>query len=139
MMPRVLYSMATRHELPSVLGRVHPRFRTPHVAIIANAIIALAMSLYSSFAQAATFAAIARLAVFASTCAALIALKRRGGPAPAFQLPGGTFIAAGGVAFSLWLLSTRNATELWILVGIVAAATIFTMATRRGISAPRPY
>ncbi len=139
MMPRVLYSMATRHELPSVLGRVHPRFRTPHVAIIANAIIALAMSLYSSFAQAATFAAIARLAVFASTCAALIALKRRGGPAPAFQLPGGTFIAAGGVAFSLWLLSTRNATELWILVGIVAAATIFTMATRRSISAPRPY
>ena len=139
MMPRVLYSMATRHELPSVLGRVHPRFRTPHVAIIANAIIALAMSLYSSFAQAATFAAIARLAVFASTCAALIALKRLGGPAPAFQLPGGTFIAVGGVAFSLWLLSTRNATELWILVGIVAAATIFTMATRRGISAPRPY
>ena len=139
MMPRVLYSMATRHELPSVLGRVHPRFRTPHVAIIANAIIALAMSLYSSFAQAATFAAIARLAVFASTCAALIALKRRGGPAPAFQLPGGTFIAVGGVAFSLWLLSTRNATELWILVGIVAAATIFTMATRRSISAPRPY
>ena len=139
MMPRVLYSMATRHELPSVLGRVHPRFRTPHVAIIANAIIALAMSLYSSFAQAATFAAIARLAVFASTCAALIALKRRGGPAPAFQLPGGTLIAVGGVAFSLWLLSTRNATELWILVGIVAAATIFTMATRRSISAPRPY
>ena len=139
MMPRVLYSMATRHELPAVLGRVHPRFRTPHVAIVANAIIALAMSLYSSFAQAATFAAIARLAVFASTCAALIALKRRGGPAPAFQLPGGTVIAVGGVAFSLWLLSTRNATELWILVGIVAAATIFTMATRRGISAPRPY
>ena len=139
MMPRVLYSMATHHELPSLLGRVHPRFRTPHVAIIANASIALVMALYSSFAQAATFAAIARLTVFASTCAALIALKRRGGPAPAFQLPGGTVIAIGGLAFSFWLLSTRNATELWILFGIVACATLFTLATRRGISAPRPY
>jgi len=138
MMPRVLYSMATHHELPSLLGRVHPRFRTPHVAIIANASIALVMALYSSFAQAATFAAIARLTVFASTCAALIALKRRG-PAPAFQLPGGTVIAIGGLAFSLWLLSTRNATELWILVGIVACATLFTLATRRGISTRRLY
>ena len=139
MMPRVLYSMAARDELPALLGRVHPRFRTPHIAIIANAIVALTMALYSSFAQAATFAAIARLTVFASTCAALIALRRRGGQAPAFQVPGGTLVAAGGVAFSLWLLSTRNATELWILFGIVAAATIFTIATRRGISAPRPY
>ena len=65
MMPRVLYSMATHRELPAVVGRVHPRFRTPHIAIVANAIVALAMALYSSFAQAATFAAIARLVVFA--------------------------------------------------------------------------
>ena len=87
MMPRVLYSMA-QQEFP-LLGRVHRRFRTPHVAIIANAILALAMGLYSSFAQAATFAAIARLAVFASTCAALVALRRTGAPAPAFRLPEG--------------------------------------------------
>ena len=142
MMPRVLYSMATHGELPGLLGRVHARFRTPHVAIIVNASIALAMALYSSFAQAATFAAIARLTVFASTCAALIALKRGGGPAPAFQLPGGTFIAIGGVTFSIWLLSTRNSTELWILVAIIAAGVVFRgfkTEARRGISAPRPY
>jgi APA family basic amino acid/polyamine antiporter len=140
MMPRVLYSMAVHHELPSLLGKVHPRFRTPHIAIVVNAMIALAMSLYSSFAQAATFAAIARLMVFASTCAALIAFKRDGAPTPAFQLPGGTLIALGGIAFSVWLLSTRNATELWILLAIViAGATLFMMATRRGISARRLY
>jgi amino acid transporter len=142
MMPRVLYSMATHRELPSMLGRVHARFRTPHIAIIVNASIALAMGLYSSFAQAATFAAIARLTVFASTCAALIALKRSGGPAPAFQLPGGTIIAIAGVAFSVWLLSTRNSTELWVLVAIIAAGVLFRgfkTAERPGISAPRPY
>ena len=150
MMPRVLYSMARHGELPSILGRVHPRFRTPHVAIVANAILALAMGLYSSFAQAATFAAIARLAVFASTCAALLALRRKGGPAPAFRLPGGTVIAIGGLAFSLWLLGTRSSTELWILLGIILVGTLLIrtagarmarvrMAARRGISAPRPY
>jgi basic amino acid/polyamine antiporter, APA family len=146
MMPRVLYSMARHQELPSILGRVHPRFRTPHVAIIANAILALAMGLYSSFAQAATFAAIARLAVFASTCAALIALKRQGGPAPAFQLPGGTIIALGGLSFSVWLLTTRSSTELWLLLGIIVVGAVFVRTARarmararRSISARPPY
>jgi amino acid transporter len=140
MLPRVIYSMATHHELPAVLGRVHPRFRTPHVAVVVTAIVALGMALYSSFAQAATFAAISRLLVFASTCAALIALKRHATEAPAFQLPGGTFIASAGVAFSMWLLVTRNSTELWVLFIIIAAgAALFTLATRRGISARRLY
>jgi APA family basic amino acid/polyamine antiporter len=138
MMPRVLYSMARHNELPIILGRVHDRFRTPHVAIIVNAILALAMGLYSSFTQAATFAAIARLAVFASTCAALMALRRAGGPAPAFRLPGGMVIAFAGVGFSLWLISTRSSTELWILFGIIAAAAVFHRVkteARPGISA----
>jgi amino acid transporter len=124
MLPRVLYSMATHQELPAVFGRVHPRFRTPHVAVIVTTIVALGMALYSSFTQAATFAAIARLLVFASTCAALIALKRQGAPAPAFQLPGGTVIAIAGGLFSLWLLATRNSSELWVLFGIIAAGVL---------------
>jgi APA family basic amino acid/polyamine antiporter len=124
MMPRVLYSMATHGELPAALRRVHPVFRTPHVAIVANAFVALAMGLYSSFAQAATFAAIARLTVFASTCAALLALKRRGDPAPAFRLPGSTAIAIAGAAFSVWLLATRSSTELWILLAVIGAGVV---------------
>jgi amino acid transporter len=125
MLPRVVYSMAMHKELPDVLGRVHPRFRTPHVAVVATAVVALGMALYSSFAQAATFSAIARLMVFASTCAALIALKRRGTPAAAFQLPGGTFIAIAGVIFSVWLLATRNSTELWLLFAIISVGVLF--------------
>jgi amino acid transporter len=135
MMPRVLYSMATHGELPAVLGRVHAEFRTPHVAIVANAIVALAMGLYSSFAQAATFATIARLAVFASTCAALLVLKRRGGPAPAFQLPGGTAIAIAGASFSIWLLATRSSTELWILLAVIAGGVLLRSFA---VQPPRP-
>ena len=134
MLPRVLYSMATHHELPAVFGRVHPRFRTPHVAVTVSTIAALGMALYSSFAQAATFAAIARLLVFASTCAALIALKRRDAFAPAFQLPGSTAIAIAGATFSLGLLATRSSTELWILFAVIAAGILlraFAVERRR--------
>jgi basic amino acid/polyamine antiporter, APA family len=127
-----LYSMATHGELPSVLGRVHPDFRTPHVAIVANAAVALAMGLYSSFAQAATFAAIARLTVFASTCVTLLALKRQGGPAPAFQLPGSSAIAIAGAAFSIWLLATRSSTEIWSLLAVIAAGVLLRGIKRSG-------
>ena len=119
MMPRVLYSMAQHGELPALLGRVHPQFRTPYVAVVINAIVALVMSLYSSFAGAATFAAIARLAVFAVTCAALIQLRKRRGASPGFQVPGGPIVSVAGVTFALWLLSTRSLTQLGILAGVI--------------------
>ena len=119
MMPRVLYSMARHGELPALAGRVHPRFRTPHVAIIGNAVVALAMSIYSSFSEAATLAAIARLVVFAVTCAALIALRRSHGPSPGFRLPAGPVISLAGVGFAVWLVSTRSVTQLGILGGVI--------------------
>jgi amino acid transporter len=123
MLPRVIYSMATHHELPSVFGHVHPRFRTPHVAVVVTAIVALVMALYSSFAQAATFAAISRLLVFVSTCAALIALRGRS-PSVAFQLPCGKYIAVAGIIFCVWLLATRNSTELWALFAIISVGVL---------------
>jgi amino acid transporter len=128
MMPRVLYSMARHGELPAVVGRVHPRFRTPHVAIIANAVLALAMAIYSSFSEAATLAAIARLVVFAVTCAALIALRRSRGPSPGFQLPAGPIVSVAGVGFAVWLLSTRSIAQLGILGGVIVVGAVLRAA-----------
>jgi amino acid transporter len=124
MMPRVLYSMARHGELPAVLGHVHPTFRTPYVAVITNALVALALSLYSSFAQAATFAAIARLVVFAVTCAALVALRKKRGPSPGFRLPAGAVFSAAGVAFAVWLLSTRSLAQLGILAAAIGIGAL---------------
>jgi basic amino acid/polyamine antiporter, APA family len=124
MMPRVLYSMATHGELPAVVARVHPRLRTPYIAIVANAVIALGMALYSSFAEAAAFAAIARLVVFAVTCAALVMLRRAQGPSTGFRLPAGTMFAIAGTAFSIWLLSTRSSHQLAITFGIIASGVV---------------
>ena len=119
MMPRVVYSMASRGELPAPLAYVHPRFRTPALAIAVNAGLALALSLYSSFTQAAVLAAIARLLVFIATCASALTLRRHG-PAP-FRVPGGQIVAALGIAFSAWLLSTRSFAQAWMLLAAMAA------------------
>jgi amino acid transporter len=135
--PRILFSMAQRGELPRFIGSVHPRFRTPHAAVIANSIAVLTLSLFSSFAQAATLAAIARLAIFVFTCGALIVLRSRYPESPGFRVPCGRFVALAGILFSIWLIATRNFTQTWILIAIVTAGTILWMLStkRRSLQA----
>ena len=129
--PRVIHAMAERGELPAPLARVHPRFRTPHWAIVVFAALALVLALAGSFAANATFSAIVRLVYYALTCGALIVLRRRAGEAPGFHLPAGTFIALLAMGFCAWLLSTRSFEQLWILLALTAAGLPFYLLSRR--------
>jgi amino acid transporter len=136
MTPRILYAMAERRELPQTLGRVHPRYRTPHVAIFVNSCAALALGLYGSFAAAATLAAIPRLIIFGLTCAALIVLRRRSHTAPGFLLPAGPVFAGLGTLSCAWLLTTRSVEQAWILIVLVAAGFVLWVIGR-GSAMPR--
>ena len=89
--PRVLFSMAERGELPSALARVHPRFKTPHVAILVYATLTLAVAWTGSFESTATLSAIVRLVTYGLTCAALLVLRTQAAssrcPASASRAP----------------------------------------------------
>jgi APA family basic amino acid/polyamine antiporter len=130
MTPRIMYAMALRGELPAVIGRVHPTFRTPYVAITINSIVGLAIGLAGAFTQLATVAAIVRLAIFASTCGALIVLRRSAGAAP-FQVPGGPAVAVVGIAFCVWMLSTRSFSQAWPLVAVIIAGLALWVSVGR--------
>ncbi|MDQ3082905.1 MAG: amino acid permease, partial [Gemmatimonadota bacterium] len=112
-------------ELPAFLARVHHRFRTPYLAILINSALALALGLAGSFAQMAAFAAISRLAIYISTCGALLILRRKLGEPEGFRVPGGRGVAVIGIAFCLWLITTRSLAQAWFLpvVMAVGAAT----------------
>lgn len=132
--PRILYSMALRHELPSVLATVHAKFRTPWIAVIANSTIGLGLALAGSFGQLATFGAISRLGIYIATCAALIALRRKRGEPQGFRAPGGLVLAVAGIVFCLWLLSTRSFAQAWFLPIVILIGFGLWYAMRR--SAP---
>jgi amino acid transporter len=107
---RLPFAMAERGNLPKVITATHPRFHTPHVAILLTAAIVLVLTLSGTFVYAATISVIARLLSYASTCAALPVLRRRrGAPEAAFTAPAG--VAASVVALLLigWLLSHSSA------------------------------
>lgn len=125
LMPRILFSMAERKEMPAFFGRVHPSFRTPHTAIVVSSCIILALGLFSNFAGAATLAAITRLGIFGFTCASLIVFRKRSANSPGFLVPGGPVISLVGIGFSTWLLSTRSFSQAWTLVAIMATGVVF--------------
>ena len=130
MSPRIFYSMAERGEMPEILARVHPRTRTPYIAIIVNSAIGLGFGLASNFAQLATFAAISRLGIYMATCIALITLRRRDGVPAGFRAPGGVVLAAAGVAFCTWLITTRSLAEAGFLPVIMVAGAILWLLMR---------
>lgn len=129
--PRILYSMADRGELPRLLARVHPRFRTPDAAIYAFTLAGLAFGITGGFAANATLSAIVRLVTYAMVCGSLLVFRRRGGmDAPGFRLPAGTAVALIALGFCAWLLTTRTFSQAWILLAIMAVGWILGLLGR---------
>jgi amino acid transporter len=123
--------MAQRGELPGFFGRVHEGFRTPHFSIVFCSVVILALGLYGTFAATATLSAIARLIVYGATCAALVQLRRIGGPPAGWTLPAGNLVAALGIVFTVWLLSTRSFAQAWIVGVIVIAGFVVRLFARQ--------
>jgi APA family basic amino acid/polyamine antiporter len=120
--PRVLFAMAEQRQLPRSFLITHPRFHTPHVAILASAGVMLALTLFSTFISALTISTLIRLLVYMTTCAALPVLRRNhGAPRAAFSMPAGTLIAILACLLSIWLLS--NGTRIEAMLVALASVT----------------
>ena len=131
--PRLLFALAEQGQIPAVFGALHPRFRTPHVALLVSAVLKLVLAISGTFIYALTLSTIIRLGYFALTCAALPVLRRRHPAQPApFQVWGGAVVAVACVALCLWLLSNSAANEARD-VGLAAAAGLglYFLSSRR--------
>jgi basic amino acid/polyamine antiporter, APA family len=130
--PRLLLAMADRHQLPALLGHVHPSFRTPDVSILVFSGVTLALAAYGSFGWNVVLSAIARLLTYGMTCVALLALRRqRPGEAPGFRLPAAWLVAPAGAVFCGWLLYTRPLGQALFLPAVMAVGAVIMWASRR--------
>lgn len=138
--PRAFLVAAEGGVVPRVLGRVHPRYRTPHVAIAVYGAIILALALSGGFRALAIFASLALLLVYLAV--ALAALRLRARPAaegPTFRLPGGPLIPLLAAAAVIWIMSHSSWKEFAAMGAVVAAsAGYYVMATRRSRLKSRP-
>jgi basic amino acid/polyamine antiporter, APA family len=126
--PRILFAFARHGQLPAALAAVHPRFRTPHRAVVAFAVLAWAVALSGGFAQLVAVSAVARLLFSASTCLAVPVLRRQPSRPGVFLLPGGPLLPLLAVALCVWLLSGLTPGQAAIgAVGLLGGILVYVL------------
>jgi basic amino acid/polyamine antiporter, APA family len=135
---RLPFGMAEQKQLPALFAHTQSRFRSPDVAIAATAATMLGMSLAGSFLSALTISTVARLLVYASTCAALPVLRARSGMEGApFTVPGGLWIAGTALLGCVWLLCQSPVQELKTVGIVMVIGLALYLAARRSGPAPK--
>ena len=140
--PRVVFASARDNNLPAILARVHPDYKTPYVAIVFYATVIAVFALSGTFKYLAVVATGSLLLVDIGVCLAVIRLRRRDGmpAADQFRLPFGPVIPLLAVAVIVWLLLQMPLEEA-VSVGALVAICIVSYAIRAVIrgkgSAPR--
>jgi len=128
---RLPFAMAEQKQLPVVIGSIHKRFFTPYVSILITAGVMLLLTLKSSFLEALTISAIARLVTYAATCLALPLFRaKREAPPAVFHLPGGTVIAILSLLLIAWLLLNISLKEAKMAAIAAAAGLVIYFAHR---------
>lgn len=125
--PRYLFALAQDGFGPRVLAHVHPRYRTPAVAILTQSSIALVLALSGSFVWLAMLSIIARLTTYAGTAAAVPLLRKRFEGRPgARPLPGGVAIPVAALLLCLVFLASMTLANLTAgAVALVVGALLY--------------
>jgi amino acid transporter len=134
--PRMLFAFGRDGFLPALLAAVHARFRTPHVAIIVQSLIVIALAVSGSFEKLAIIANGSVLLVYGACCLAVIQLRRRkvqeaGTP---FRVPFAAVIPMLAFLIIVWLLTSLTADEwkaLLVVVGVSIVAYVTSLPSRR--------
>ena len=77
MASRLIYGMSRQGLLPPALGTVHPKRRTPHLAVLTVLAVALALALSGTLTYLAGTTSLLLLLVFFTVNVSLIVIKRR--------------------------------------------------------------
>jgi APA family basic amino acid/polyamine antiporter len=131
--PRALFAFARDRMLPAPMTRVHPRFHTPHVAIISYALVVGAVAVSSSFTELAVVTNVSTLSMYLLCVLASYQLARRdvrSGGTP-FEMPGGPLVPLAATAAILWLLSHATGRECALEAVVLGAASAFYLVRMR--------
>jgi APA family basic amino acid/polyamine antiporter len=131
--PRIIYAFGRDGFIPKFFAHVHPRFRTPDVAIVTYAAMAFALSFSSTFQELAVLSNMAVLFLYILCCLAAIELGRRdvrGGGEP-FRFRGANTVPVAAIAAILWILAHATAREFAVNAIVLAVASVLYLLRSR--------
>ena len=133
--PRAFHALAERGQLPRVFNTVHPKFRTPAVAIITYATLCALVAATGTFRQLVIVGSSGTLMLYLICCLGLFRLRTRnvamdGAP---FRAPGGVFVPLAASAIIVWMLSTLKLGEIGAALALVVVSAVAYLVQRRVI------
>lgn len=125
---RLLYGMSVNGLVPRYLNKVHPKRRTPHLAVLTVWCLFVVLILSGDVSSLAKATSVLLLGCFVVVNIALIVLKRREKIEGAFEIP--SIIPALGALICLAMLSKAGAAELIMACVILTVIVVLYFAMR---------
>ncbi|HEY4876599.1 MAG TPA: amino acid permease [Puia sp.] len=124
--PRIIFAGARDGLMPKMFGKVHPRFFTPHIAVLFYAALGFLFAISGEFKQLAVIASASTLLIYLGVVLSTLKLRKNDSAKSekTFHVPGGIIIpilAAGGI---VWLLSSLTKPEF---IGIAIFIFVFSI------------
>ena len=130
--PRMLFAFGRDRSLPAWFAHVHPRYRSPDVAIISYAAIAFILSVVGTFEQLAVLSNVAVLLMYLLCCAACWFIVQRDlrAEGPPFNFPGMYVVPAFAIVAIFWILTHATAREFAVNgIALVIASILYLLRT----------
>jgi APA family basic amino acid/polyamine antiporter len=137
--PRIFFAMSRDGFLPPLFGRIHPRFRTPHVTtIITGVVVAITAALFP-IGVLGQLVSMGTLLAFAIVCAGVLVLRRTDPDIDRpFRAPGMPWIGLAGVLVCIYLMAVLPlATWRRLLVWLAVGLAIYFLYGRRNVERMR--
>jgi basic amino acid/polyamine antiporter, APA family len=115
--PRVYLALAERYRALSWMGAIHPRFHTPHVAILLQAIWSCVLVATGTYRELFSRVIYTEWIFFALMTVGLMRARRRADYAPAFRAWGYAAIPIVFIAVSLGVVFYHLAADPWRAFG----------------------
>jgi APA family basic amino acid/polyamine antiporter len=131
--PRSLFAGANDGLFPKFLGKVHPKFATPYLAVITYGLLIFIFSIAGGFQQLAIMASAIILLVYLAVILATIKLRKKKieGDEKKFTAPGGIITPLIGIVAIIWLLTSLGKWEILSTLIFLAAIIVIYFITRR--------
>jgi APA family basic amino acid/polyamine antiporter len=124
---RLPFAAARDGHLPKVLGRIHPKFKSPYVAIITFSTALFIMAISGGFKTLAVLSSSAILIIYLGVVLAMFKSRLRPDDSnpPMFRAPGGLLVPVLALAVLVWILSYVPIMEFTAMGLFFAATTLF--------------
>ena len=124
--PRILFAGARDGLMPKALGKIHPKFFTPHVAVLFYAALGFLFAISGGFKQLAVIASASTLLIYLGVVLATFKLRKKDSTKSekTFRIPGGFIVPLLATCVIIWLLSNLTKREF---VGIAIFISIFSV------------